>query len=339
MIRAPLGDKVYWESAVKNGWRSIETAEEQFKTPAVWKQYEAEYAWGYTQDHPRQTLTQYSRGDAIPALYNPFPKVLDAWELSNREAEFIEREYKPKHVRAWNFRLDYLEHYNWCFWLVGLALIFEIPDDQWRRLIALIGGDGEDALLDRIIASRQADRRIGTKLLHKRPYARLLAAVDAKPDQQAVKLKDFVDSWYSELKRPYNISIWWYDYGNPEVNPLDKGSYFGRWCVEAVAAVKAFGLDDRLCLGHEHYPGDLLRPDGPSTHRARQADSKGSGVRAHLLAVLAFLLTWGLFPHQWLLGLGLPAEWVGAGKVLAAVAAAWGVLAWRRGRSARAASS
>jgi hypothetical protein len=39
------------------------------------------------------------------------------------------------------------------------------------------------------------------------------------------------------------------------------------------------------------------------------------------------------------LGLGLQAEWVGAGKVLAAVAAAWVVLAWRRGRSARAASS
>ena len=311
-------------------------AEEQLHRPAGAPIYRAEFIWGLTKDHPRQTLTQYSRGDAIPALYNPFPKVLDAWELSNREAEFIEREYKPKHVRAWNFRLDYLEHYNWCFWLVGLALIFEIPDDQWKRLIALIGGDGEDALLDRIIVSRQADRRIGTKLLHKKPYARLLAAVDAKPDQQAVKLKDFVDSWYSELKRPYNIGIWWYDYGNPEVNPLEKGSYFGRWCVEAVAAVKAFGLDDTLCLGHEHYPGDLLRPDGPSTHRARRADSKGGGVRAQLLAVLAFVVTWGLFPNQWLLGLGLDATWVGGGKVLAAVAAAWWVLARLRGGLSRA---
>ena len=40
-------------------------------------------------------------------------------------------------------------------------------------------------------------------------------------------------------------------------------------------AAKAFGLDDRLCLGHEHYPGDLLRPDEPSTHSSRAEDKPG----------------------------------------------------------------
>ena len=269
MIRAPMGDRVYWERAVKNGWDSILMAEEQIKKLAGAPAYRAEYVWGLTQDYPRQTLTQYSRGDAIAALYNPFPKVLDAWELSNREAEFIEREYKPKHVRAWEFRLGYLEHYNWCLWLVGLALVFDIPDEQWQRLSKLIGGEGEDELLDRIMATRQPDRQIGTKLLHKKPYARLLKAVNAKPDLQAALLQDFVDNWYPELKRPFGTRIWWYDYGDPDINPMEKGSYFGRWCVEAVAAVKAFGLDDSLCLGHEHYPGDFLRPKGPSTHRNR----------------------------------------------------------------------
>ena len=202
-------------------------------------------------------------------MYNPFPKVLDAWELSNREAEFIAREYNPEHIRAWEFRLGYLEHYNWCFWLVGLALVLDIPDEQWQRLSALIGGEGEDELLDRIMATRQPNRRIGDKLLHKKPYARLLKAVNTNPDQQAALLREFVEHWYAELKRPFGKRIWWYDYGNPEINPMEKGSYFGRWCVEAVAAVKAFGLDDSLCLGHEHYPGDLLRPNGASTHPNR----------------------------------------------------------------------
>lgn len=67
----------------------------------------------------------------------------------------------------------------------------------------------------------------------------------------------------------YGTRIWWYDYGDPDINPMEKGSYFGRWCVEAVAAVKAFRLDDSRCLGHEHYPGDLVRPNGPSTHTNR----------------------------------------------------------------------
>lgn len=35
------------------------------------------------------------------------------------------------------------------------------------------------------------------------------------------------------------------------------------------------GLDDSLCLGHEHYPGDLLRPDGPSTHPVREEPKVG----------------------------------------------------------------
>ena len=62
--------------------------------------------------------------------------------------------------------------------------------------------------------------------------------------------------------RPY-----WYTLGNKQLH--DSG-YFGRWCIEAIAAVKALGLDDSLCLSHQHYPGDLLRPNGPSTHRPRE---------------------------------------------------------------------
>lgn len=266
MIRAPLGDRRYWESAVANGWNSISMAEEQLKKPSGAPTYRAEYVWGLTEDHPRQTLTQYSRGDAIGHLYNPYPKVLDAWEMSNREAEAIRRDHGLEKCRDWDFQLSNLENYNWCFWLVGLAMVFDIPEDQWTRLVALIGGEGEDELLDRVMATRQKGRPIGSKLLHKKPYARLLKAINSAPEQQAALLRDFVDHWYAELKRPHNKTIWWYDYGNPEVNPLEKGSYFGRWCVEAVAAVKAFGIDDSLCLGHEHYPGDLLRPNGPSTH-------------------------------------------------------------------------
>ncbi|MFA6903674.1 MAG: PoNe immunity protein domain-containing protein [Gallionellaceae bacterium] len=117
--------------------------------------------------------------------------------------------------------------------------------------------------------------RIGTTLLHTKPYARLLKAIDAPKDTQVDLLKDFVDHWYAELKRPAKAELWWHIYGDPEKSPLEMGSYFGRWCIEAVAAVKAFDLDDSLCLGHEHYPGDLLRPNGPSTHPGRSESKKG----------------------------------------------------------------
>ncbi|MDR2625307.1 MAG: DUF1911 domain-containing protein, partial [Zoogloeaceae bacterium] len=121
----------------------------------------------------------------------------------------------------------------------------------------------------------QIGRKIGTALLHKKPYARLLKAIDAPEDKQPLLLKDFVDYWYLELARKGDEELWWYIFGDPVKHPLTMGSYFGRWCIEAAAAVKAFGLDDSLCLGHEHYPGDLLRPDDPSTHPTRPEPKQG----------------------------------------------------------------
>lgn len=302
MIRAPMGDKKYWDERVANRDRSINMAVEQIKKPSGNPTYRPQFVFDLSFDYPRRSITQYSRGDAIPTLSQPFGDLLDAWELSNKLGAELNANLKPgeswdhRHLltaalpttdsrghndpRSWVFELSNLNHYNWCFWLVGLALALEIPNDQWQRLLTLIGAEGEDVLLDRVIASRQPNRPIGTALLHKKPYARLLKAIEAKDKglpqlQQAELLRDFVQNWYLELERKGNKELWWYIYGDPVKHPLSMGSYFGRWCIEAVAAVKAFGLDDSLCLGHEHYPGDLLRPDGPSTHPEREQTKVG----------------------------------------------------------------
>jgi len=225
-------------------------------------------------------LSRYSRGDSIHELAQYFPPLLNAWEEAERlgKAVWTQEQQYTRHTWAVNY-----DHYIICFWLVGLALALEVPDDQWQRLLALIGNDGEDALLDRIIASRSPNRKIGSALCYKKPYARLLAALDAPAAEQSQKLKEFVEHWYKEVGAgaksgraaqavPYPHP-YWYKYGDSN---FEGGAYFGRWCVEAVAAVKAFGLDDSACLGHEHYPGDLLRPNGPSTHPLREEPALSS---------------------------------------------------------------
>ena len=297
MIRAPMGDITYWDSRIRKFGDAVSADILSLQIPSKNPRYGPQFWIDHSQYVFKLLVLHYSRGDAVGALSHHFGGLLDAWELSNRLADELNAQLEPgqgwdhRHLlakplisddprshsdpRAWVFKLSNINHYNWCFWLVGLALALEIPDDQWQRLLALIGGAGEDVLLDRVIASRQPERRIGAELLHKKPYARLLKAIDASKDQQAVLLKDFVDHWYAELARKGKDELWWYIYGDPEKHPLEKGSYFGRWCIEAVAAVKAFGLDDSLCLGHEHYPGDLLRPDGPSTHPAPSATKTG----------------------------------------------------------------
>lgn len=266
MIRAPIGDQAYWNKWKDYGDSRLKKEWETIQGPSANPIYDPQYIFDTAKNSCRQILISYSRGDRVSELGQYLPGLLDAWELSNRLAEAVCREHGLTTCRDWVFDLTDLNHCNWCFWLVGLALSLKIPEDQWQRLLALIGGEGEDVLLDRVIASRQPTRRIGTKLLHKKPYARLLKAIDAPKAQQAELLKDFVDHWYAELARKGKEELWWYIYGDPVKHPLEMGSYFGRWCIEAVAAVKAFGLDDHLCLGHAHYPGDLLRPDGPGTH-------------------------------------------------------------------------
>lgn len=269
-VRAPLASPEYW-----NKWTELrlERIEEQWQqirhTPSQNPIYEPQYVFNLSQNYLRYLLTLYSRGDPFKQLCQYFEGILDTWELSNSLSDDICRSKQVETCRDWTSKLSDLNHYNWCFWLIGLALAFDIPPDQWQRLLKLIGGEGEDILLDRIIASRECDRKIGTQLLHKKPYARLLKAIDAPKENQAILLKEFVDHWYAELARKGKEVLWWYEYGDSIKHPLEMGGYFGRWCIEAVAAVKAFNLDDSLCLGHEHYPGDLLRPNGPSTHTAK----------------------------------------------------------------------
>ena len=275
MIRAPLGNEAFWTEWVSFSEETIGKKKAASAKPAVNETYEAQFEFDLARDFFRLAIRKYSRGDPVRDLVQHFGGLLDAWELSNKLSDEICREHRLTTCRDWTFDLANLNHYNWCFWQVGLALVLEIPEAQWQRLLALVGGEGEDILLDRIVASRQPDRRIGAALLHKKPYARLLKAIDAPAEQQAAQLKDFVDHWYAELARKGKDELWWYIYGDPEKHPLEKGSYFGRWCIEAVAAVKAFSLDDGSCLGHDHYPGDLLRPNGPNTLLTRSESRHG----------------------------------------------------------------
>lgn len=274
MIRAPLGSSDYWSKVIHNNDGYIEKSQKALREPVGAPDYVPQYAFETAQKHWHQILRRYSAGDPIADLSRYFPGLLDAWEEAESLGATVWTQEQQFTRHSWCVNYD---HYITCFWLVGLGLALDIADDQWRRLLALIGNEGEDVLLDRIIASRSPERKIGSVLLYPKPYARLLTAVDAPADSQASLLSAFVKHWYTEVRTgaksgsdPQAVSYrhpYWYTYGDEN---FEGGAYFGRWCVEALAAVKAFDMDDSQCLGLEHYPGDLLRPNGPSTHPQRQ---------------------------------------------------------------------
>lgn len=272
MIRSSLGDMNYWHKTVNDADSYILRSQQLLSGPVGNPDYAPQYAFEVGQDHLHQMLRLYSAGNPVNDLSRYLPGLLAAWEESERlgATGWTAEQQFTRHT----WRVNY-DHYIICFWLIGIALTLEIPEDQWKRLVALIGNAGEDILLDRIIASRSPDRKVGDVLLYPKPYGRLLKAVNASAESQAPLLKSFVEHWYKEVRTgaksgsgPQAVSYrhpYWYTYGDEN---FEGGAYFGRWCLEAVAAVKAFGIDDSQCLGHEHYPGDLLRSDVPN------ADSK-----------------------------------------------------------------
>lgn len=194
-MRAPLGDPAYWAEWVAFGEESIalgwETASKPFGDPS----YAPQYLFELAQDHWHQMLRRYSAGLPTPSLASYFPGLLDAWERSQALGAQQWTEDQVYTRNAWRVNYD---HYITCFWVVALALVLEIPDEQWQRLIRLVGNEGEDSLLDRVIATRSPQRCIGGELLYPKPYGRLQTAIDAERPQQASLLRDFVDHWYLE---------------------------------------------------------------------------------------------------------------------------------------------
>lgn len=259
MKRDSIKDLEWFDHWIDYEERSIQKFLQAARQPVKNTSYHPQFLYGISNKYLALLMRRYSRGDEISGLDCYFPLLLGIWEEADRLGEHVWTPEQQRIRHSWRENLDF---YITCFWLVGLALALEVSDEIWMKLLLLVGNEGEDVLLDRIIASRQSSRKIGKDLCYPKPYGRLLAALNAPCDAKPQLLLDFLSHWYSELENPKGKEVfeasavyarpYWYNYHKLE------GGYFGYWCIEAVAAVKAFSIDDRLCLGHPNYPGDLL---------------------------------------------------------------------------------
>ena len=209
-------------------------------------------------------MSRYSRGDAVPELRIEFDAILLHWCLAEEAAavEWSDRDYQTN--RTWALNID---RYIQSFWMVGLALVFDVSSEQWNRLSALLGNEGEDGLLDTIMATREPTRAIGRSFCYPMPYGRLWEAAHSPRAHRNSMFKAFVENWYSSMftavssarQEQARAKTTRYPYWMGQ-HSVHEGEYFGYWCVEGIAAAVALRLDDRRCVGHPHYPGDLTRP-------------------------------------------------------------------------------
>lgn len=260
MKRDSRGSMAYWDKWIGFCTKSIGERWERPKLPSGSPEYRPQYVFELTIKHLELSLRRYSRGDAVSELSQHFAGLLDAWEEAERLGKDVWSDEVQYARHSWSVNLD---HYIDCFWLTGLALTLQIPDDQWQRLVVLMGNEGEDALLDRVIATRQPDRKVGDRVCFPNAYGRLLAVIDAPTEQRSSLLLAYLDTWFHSLRnsgspnfpRAFRTPSWWEFCANEALGM--KGGYFGCWCVEAVAVAHAFGIDDSPCIKRHNYPGDL----------------------------------------------------------------------------------
>lgn len=264
MKRDTMGTEEYWNEWVLFTEETIAKNQETIQRPSGNPEYLPQYIRDIAGKYMKLMLRRYSRGDEVSELSQYFEGLLDAWEESERLGKDTWSEQEERLRHYWPINLHF---YQDCFWLIGLALTLDIPDDQWQRLLNLVGNEGHDVLLDRAIASRQTGRQVGGSLCFPKAYKGLLQVVDAPRDQQPILLRAYLNGWYDSLKNagfpksePFLRTPYWYTYGDEN---FEGGAYFGRWCIEAAAIAKAFRIDDTPCLDHPNYPGDLLQ-DGRS---------------------------------------------------------------------------
>jgi Domain of unknown function (DUF1911)/Domain of unknown function (DUF1910) len=238
--RDPQMDQAYFDRRVQAELEGIAKSEARLEQPSKGTAEDrATYAYSIFRRRYQYLILRYSRGENIAAMAEDFPPVIDSWE----------RYLKMEGHQETSLEGD-INDYVCALWLISLAIIFAAKKEVLERLLSCVGPPGQDALLERLVATRVANRRPAAGLLHPKPYEALFEAIDAGPKEQEKLFKKFLKAWYPAMG---SLDAYWH---NNHKGPAG-GGYFGYWCVEAAGAVVAFKIDDRQFRDMPYYPKDL----------------------------------------------------------------------------------
>lgn len=234
-------DQAYFDRMVQFETETIAASEARLAQPSKGTPASrANYAYSIFRKRFQLLILRYSRGEDIAEIGKDFPGVIDSWQrYLNMEG------HKPPVPLAQDIS-DYVR----ALWLVSLAIIFAVKNDVFERLLSCIGAPGQDALLERLIATRVPNRPPAAGLAFPKPYEALYQAIDASPAEQPNLFKKFLKAWYPAMG---SMDAYWHD---SHKGP-DGGGFFGYWCIEAAGVVVAFQIDDSEFRDMPYYPKDL----------------------------------------------------------------------------------
>lgn len=233
-------DQAYFDGEVEYQLGSLASSEEALKTPGQGSaEDEAIFVYSIFRKRYELLILRYSRGEDIAAIAEDFPAVVGAWQ---RYLKMEGRQDSPMS--------EDINEYVCALWLVSLAILFKAKQDVFESLVRCMGAPGQDALLERLIATRVTNRPSAAGLLFPKPYEALLQAISASPAEQPTLFKKFLKAWYPAMGA---LDAYWHD---SHKGP-DGGGFFGYWCIEAAGVVAAFKIDDSAFRNAPYYPSDL----------------------------------------------------------------------------------
>jgi hypothetical protein len=179
---------------------------------------------------------KYSRGYPIEEMRPDLLALVDALET-----------YKAHPLAEDFFFNGEQDEYMQALTLVSLALL-HVETAVFARLVAAIGANGQDYILEWLIGRRLPQRPATTRLLFPKTYARLRDAIQAPRDIQSTVLQQFLAAWYESLN-----TVWY----NIHAHRQDSAGFTGYWCWEAAAVAYGLSADDAALRPMPYYPTDL----------------------------------------------------------------------------------
>lgn len=178
-------------------------------------------------------IARYSAGEHVDALKQHFPDVVAACEAYHAQSKAESMDFK--------FLANNIEG----LWLVSIAILLEVDDTLFQRLVTAINQPRKDWLYDRLVRTRLPTLLVHGQPAHPKVYGELQKAVRAEGAARDALIQGFLDGYYKRVKGCYFV-------GQPPETS------FGLWLFELAALVKTSKLDDRSFATNPHYPADLV---------------------------------------------------------------------------------
>jgi hypothetical protein len=239
MHREPLRDDAYWQQWIDDCVNAVRERHDKLKVtpfPEKWKKNSITQNLYY--DCKRLITLKYSSGIPVEEIKDDYPQLIEAWAAYNQN---ISSGDNKKHLLLTN---DYYRVLT----LISWGIIFNAPDDLFRSIANHIHSNGDDALIETLLATRLTGRNATDKLIYPKPFELLHKATQSKGEQQIALIKDYLTNWYMNMK----------DFINYDAHKAKgEGGFEGYWSYETAAVVALYNIDDSSFRDIDFYPKDM----------------------------------------------------------------------------------